>query len=328
MRSCQSDEADGSAEGRGDGREKSRGEQKHVAHACCPHTEVLSIAVAKEQGIQGFHHQQGKYQSHGHEADEHRQAFGAYAREIAHAPEHISLESVLTCPELKQGDDASGDVGDDDTRDEQHDGASEQGIEHGEQCHYSHGAKHSRQDGEHVASEGHSPQRETSSAEHYCQGNAKTCTTVYAKDGGTCQGIAEGSLEQKATCGKSSTAEGGGEHLWHTAMPHDVGPRGVSIYLLAKKYVGHGAQGYVQRPPQDICHYQQDGEGEEKYCLAFNKVLSALIQCIVCAKLLIGVLIILSFPSILSILSTPIIPIIPIPDYIKYSCSAFTPTSG
>ena len=58
VRCGKTDETDRTAKGRGDGREQSRGKQKHVSSACGIHAKVLRIAVAQEQGIQRLHHQQ------------------------------------------------------------------------------------------------------------------------------------------------------------------------------------------------------------------------------------------------------------------------------
>ena len=65
------------------------------------------------------------------EAGEHEggidgEALDGDAGEAAHAPEGVGLEAVLGGVELKEGDEAAGDVGYHDAGDEEHDGAFEE----------------------------------------------------------------------------------------------------------------------------------------------------------------------------------------------------------
>ena len=65
MRRCQTDEGDGTAEGGNHCREKARDEEQHDAQAPDVETQIASILIAQQHGIQGFDEEQG-----GDEGDE------------------------------------------------------------------------------------------------------------------------------------------------------------------------------------------------------------------------------------------------------------------
>ena len=63
MGHCQSDEHNGATIGRGDGRQKTCDNDEPIAHPAGIDSQILSILLTKEQGVEGFHQEQSPQES-------------------------------------------------------------------------------------------------------------------------------------------------------------------------------------------------------------------------------------------------------------------------
>ena len=245
VRGGEADESYGAAEGCGRGCDETGEEVETAVHASGVDTEVLCVGIAKEYGVEWFYVEDGYYEAGKHEGGVYGQTFHGDSCEAAHPPEGVGLETVLGGVELKQGDEAAGDIGDHDTRDEEHDGALEQCGKCGYYEHNDHCACHCCEDDEEVAAEGRAHEGHGAAGEHHDDGDGHVGSAVDAENGWTGKGVTECGLQEQARCGEACSAQKGGNHLWKPAVEDYVGPGGIVAGVLACEYAEGLGVGYV-----------------------------------------------------------------------------------
>ena len=150
MGNGQSQEGYRAAEGRGGGSKQARHQEEHLSYTAHIHAQAVRITVAQQQSIQRLHQQNGTSQARQQECAVERETVRGDTAEVAHAPQHIVVHTLLSTPIIEQLDDAAREMADDHSCDEQGDGIAKDMGESHEQHHDQQSSCHGSHDDQQI----------------------------------------------------------------------------------------------------------------------------------------------------------------------------------